>query len=38
MKLKVDYPTVDSLLTILNRTTRTEPKVDAFRTSGRFLK
>jgi len=38
MKLKVDYPTVDSLHTILNRTTKTqEPKVDRVLGQGEVL-
>src|ERR1051325_3286827 len=38
LKLKVDYPTVDSLHTILNRTTKTqEPKVDRVLGQGEVL-
>jgi len=38
MKLKVDYPTVDSLHTILNRTTKTqEPKVERVLGQGEVL-
>jgi MoxR-like ATPase len=38
MKLKVDYPTVDSLHTILNRTTKAqEPKVDRVLGQGEVL-
>src|SRR5256885_6369268 len=38
MKLKVDYPTVDSLHTILNRTTKTEePKVSRVMGQGEVL-
>jgi MoxR-like ATPase len=38
MKLKVDYPTVDSLHTILNRTTKTqEPKVERVLSQGEVL-
>jgi len=38
MKLKVDYPTVDSLHTILNRTTKTqEPRVDRVLGQGEVL-
>jgi MoxR-like ATPase len=38
MKLKVDYPTVDSLHTILNRTTKIEqPKVDRVLGQGEVL-
>jgi len=38
MKLKVDYPTVDSLHTILNRTTKVqEPKVDRVLGQGEIL-